>query len=542
MANISKDNREALLRKISELREFVASAQQTTRTGELLKYISEVEKDVKGKKYGLIFEEHKESIDYILENSIPVLTEDKGLYIDGTGVQDSIIEGDNIASLQLLEKTHKNRIDLIYIDPPYNTQNKDFVYDDQFIDVNDTFRHSKWISFMSKRLALAKTLLKQSGVIFISIDDNENAQLKLLCDQIFGEQNFIATVIWEKAYSPVNLKKHFSESHDYVLCYAKDKERAICNGLVRTGDANDRYKNLDNDPRGAWKSSDLSVGPLVAEKVYEITTPSGRKVMPPKGYCWRLTKERFAEYVADNRIWFGPDGSNVPSIKRFLTEVKDRITPTTIWKYTDVGHSQSATQELKKLFDGQAKFTYPKPIPLIKRIVGMYGDKNSTILDFFAGSGTTGHAVMELNAEDGGSRKFILCTNNENSICREVTYERIKKAITNNGFDASIKYYKVDYIEKRGKLFYEYEADLVDHVRELVELENGISFEKHPSVAIILTEDELELFLADKEASSRCRVLYLGHDVLPNEQQEDKLRTFGMSVNIVPEYYYDDID
>lgn len=340
------------------------------------------------------------------------------------------IEGDNLVVLKLLQETYLGKIKVIYIDPPYNT-GSDFVYADNFsenaedyigrsgdiddegnrlvknINTNGRF-HTDWLNMIYPRLRIAKNLLATDGVIFISIDDHEQENLKKICDEIFGPENFLAQVIWERAYSPVNLKKHFSESHDYILCYARNIEELVCNGLPRSDAANDRYSNPDNDPRGAWKSSDLSVGPRVEAKVYEIVTPSGRKVLPPSGYCWRLDKAKFAEYVRDNRIWFGEDGNNVPSIKRFLSEVKQGITPMTIWKYTEVGHSQDAAQNLKKLFDGKAYFDYPKSVELIKRCIQLYSTSDCIVLDFFSGSATTAHAVMQLNAEDGGTRKFIM--------------------------------------------------------------------------------------------------------------------------------------
>ena len=315
---------------------------------------------------------------------------------------------------------------------------------------------------MYPRLKLARNLLSNNGVIFISIDDHEYANLKRLCDEIFGESNFICTVIWERAYSPINLKKHFSESHDFALCYAKKIENAVCNGLKRKNEANNRYSNPDNDPRGNWKSSDLSVGPAIQSNIYEIVTPSGRKVMPPSGYSWRLSKEVFNDYVKDNRIWFGPTGNNVPSIKRFLSEVKQTITPMTIWKYEDVGHSQSASQSLKKLFDNKSVFDYPKPVEYIKRMLELYTSKESIILDFFSGSATTGHATMQLNAEDCGKRRYIMVqlpeVCNEKSVANNEGYEtisdigeeRIRKAAkkikqeTNANIDYGFRVYKID--------------------------------------------------------------------------------------------------
>lgn len=384
------------------------------------------------KRYGLVWEERVEDVEERLRENLPVLVEDKELALTdgGTDAPNHIlIEGDNLEALTTLSYTHEGKVDVIYIDPPYNTGNKDFVYNDSFVDSEDSYRHSKWLSFMSKRLRIAKRLLSDRGVIFISIDDNEQANLKLLCDQVFGERNFIAQVVWERAYAPVNLKKHFSESHDYIICYAKRIEDAICNGLPRTEEANSKYKNPDNDPRGLWRTDNLAVGPRVESQVYEITTPSGRKVWPPEGYCWRLTKERFEEYVRDNRIWFGENGDLVPAPKRFMSEVKNSMTPMTIWKYSEVGHSQDAMRALRDIFDGKVLFSYPKSVPLVERVIRLYSQVDSTVLDFFAGSGTTLHAVMQLNKEDGGKRQCILVTNNENNICREVTYERNKRVI-----------------------------------------------------------------------------------------------------------------
>ena len=372
------------------------------------------------------------------------------------------IEGDNLDALKLLQENYLGKVKMIYIDPPYNTGN-DFIYNDDFAENTEEFLirsnqvdedgnrliantesngrfHSDWLSMMYSRLRLARNLLTDDGVIFISIDDSEQANLKRVCDEIFGGYNFVANVIWERAYSPVNLKKHFSENHDYAVCYARNKDSVICNGLKRNDEANSRYLNPDNDPRGVWKSSDLSVGPAIESNIYEIITPTGRKVLPPNGYSWRLNKERFQEFLNENRIWFGETGNNVPSIKRFLSEVKNTVTPMTIWKYQDVGHSQSASQDLKRLFDSKALFDYPKPVNFIKRMLELYSNSNDLILDFFSGSGTTAHAVMQLNAEDNGNRKFICVQLPEKtdkkseafkagySTIAEITKERIRRA------------------------------------------------------------------------------------------------------------------
>lgn len=355
--------------------------------------------------------------------------------VDFDTTQNLYIEGDNLDVLKLLRENYLGKVKMIYIDPPYNTGN-DFVYNDDFAQGKTDFEqrsglfdeeghqtidpmqrnteangrfHTDWLNMIYPRLKVARDLLSDDGVIFISIDDNEDHNLRKVCDEVFGGNNFIAQVIWERAFSPVNLMKHFSPSHDYILCYAKNIDIAICNGIPRTAEADSRYINPDNDPRGVWSSSDISVGPAVPENIYPITTPSGRIVEPPAGRSWRLSKKAFLERLNDNRIWFGPDGNGVPRIKRFLSELrKQGMTPMTLWKKEDVGHSQDATQKLQKLFDGHKFFDYPKPVELIKRSLSLYTNKDSLVLDFFSGSATTAHAVMQLNAEDGGNRKFIM--------------------------------------------------------------------------------------------------------------------------------------
>jgi len=350
--------------------------------------------------------------------------------MDFDNTENLYIEGDNLDVLKLLRETYLNRVKLVYIDPPYNT-GKDFIYEDNFAEETDEFLqrdrqydeqgnrltpnldsngrfHTDWLNMIYPRLRVARDLLADDGVIFISIDDNEVHNLRKICDDIFSGDNFVAQIIWERAFAPVNLKKHFSESHDYILCYAKNLETLICNGLPRGEGTDKNYKNLDNDPRGVWTSSDMTVGPVITEKCYEITLPSGRKIIPTSGRCWLFTKSKYAEMVKDNRIWFGENGNNTPRVKKFLTEVKQGITPMTIWKYAEVEHSQEAAQNLKKLFDGKDFFDYPKPVKLIKRMLELYTNADSLILDFFSGSATTAHAVMQLNAEDGGHRKFIM--------------------------------------------------------------------------------------------------------------------------------------
>ncbi len=339
--------------------------------------------------------------------------------------QNLYIEGDNLEVLKLLQTSYYRKVKMIYIDPPYNTGN-DFVYADDFADPMARYKevtqqttksnpetmgrfHTNWLNMMYPRLRLAANLLRDDGVIFISIDDNEVTNLRKVCDEVFGEENFVASVIWEKKYSPANDAKWLSDNHDFILIYAKQKEIWRPKLLPRGEEQNSRYTNRDNDPRGDWKAADMTVKSYSASYDYPIKTPSGRIVKPSEGRCWNTSKENFEKLVADNRIWFGENGDNMPAMKKFLTEVKDGIVPLTIWKYEEVGHNQEGRQELKKLFDDKGYFDGPKPIRLISKILKIANlDKDDIILDFFSGSATTAHAVMQLNAEDSGNRQFIM--------------------------------------------------------------------------------------------------------------------------------------
>ncbi len=350
--------------------------------------------------------------------------------------QHMLIEGENLEVLRVLQKSYYGKVKMIYIDPPYNTGNDSFVYPDDYSETLDEYQkrtgekneagflnkqslwkknskesgqyHSAWLSMMYPRLYLARNLLREDGVIFISIDDNEAANLKLLCDEVFGEENFIAEIVWQRAFSPKNDAKYLSDSNDYVLLYAKSKRFFNVGRLERTEAANERYKNLDNDPRGVWISDNLTVKTYSEKYNYPITTPSGRVVEPADGRCWSTSKERMQELIEDNRIWFGANGDNVPRLKRFLTDVQQGMVATTLWLHDEVGHNQEGRQELKELFDDKGYFDGPKPVRLLKRIlkVGAVID-NDIVLDFFSGSGSTAHALMELNAEDGGNRQSI---------------------------------------------------------------------------------------------------------------------------------------
>lgn len=416
------------------------------------------------KTYGLVWEDKPEAVEERLRDELPVLTEVKERALiseDKDAPNHILIEGDNLEALTTLAYTHAGRIDVIYIDPPYNTGNKDFVYNDSFVDREDTYRHSKWLSFMSRRLRIAKQLLSDKGVIFISIDDNEQAQLKLLCDEAFGEDNFIENIIWQKKFSRSNDATYFSSMHDHILCYVKSTDRN--NGwkiglLNRVEELPKGYSNPDNDYRGPWTSVILSAKSGSDSLLYKIITPSGRECYPPNGRYWSCSKDTFEKWRKDNRIWFGKDGNGTPRRKTFLSEVQSGLRPNSIFFQSEAGNNQDARQELKNIFNGDGIFDSPKPTKLLKLILTISNSKNATILDFFAGSGTTLHATMQLNAEDGGHRQCILVTNNENGICENVTYERNKRVIqgytTPKGEQVAgltgntLRYYKTDFVDR----------------------------------------------------------------------------------------------
>ena len=354
--------------------------------------------------------------------------------VDFDNTQNLYIEGDNLQVLKLLRENYLGKVKMIYIDPPYNTGN-DFVYNDNFdqdkqeyvhnsgqydeqgnqlvanTESNGRF-HTDWLNMIYPRLKVAKDLLSEDGVIFISIDDNELRNLKLLCDEIFGEQNFLSCFIWEKRTSREN-RKVFSVNHDYILAFARDRTcfEEKRGSLPYTEEIKKRYSNPDNDPRGDWQSVALTVqgGHGTKTQFYKITTPSGRVVDTPSGLCWRYTEKRLKELIDDGRIYFGSEGNNVPRLKVFLSEMGQGITPHTLWKSEEVGTNDSAKKELLSLFEGKSTFDTPKPVPLLKRFLEIARkNKDSLVLDFFSGSATTAHAVMQLNAEDGGKRKFIM--------------------------------------------------------------------------------------------------------------------------------------
>ena len=413
------------------------------------------------KAYGLVWEDKPEAVEERLRDELPVLTEvkERALISDSPDAPNHIlIEGDNLEALTTLAYTHAGRIDVIYIDPPYNTGNKDFVYNDSFVDREDTYRHSKWLSFMSRRLCIAKQLLSDKGVIFISIDDNEQAQLKLLCDEVFGDINKMGIIIWKKKTNGNNMG-FIPPVHDYILVYAKNITNlsALNFGYPITKEYLEKtYSNPDNDPRGPWTTTDLSanhVGPY-----YPITNPKTGKIhYPPKGRYWVFNEAETLKRIKEGRIIFGKTGTTNPVQKVFMKDrTLKRLTVESWWDKH--GLNEDGTTDLNNIFESPKKFVHPKPVITISNIINISTSANSIILDFFAGSGTTLHATMQLNAEDGGHRQCILVTNNENGICENVTYERNKRVIcgytTPKGeqvaglTDNTLRYYKTAFVPR----------------------------------------------------------------------------------------------
>ena len=577
--NISKARREKLIANVAAIKAFLEkSAGADTNAVRLLSFAAELEKEVRGKKYGLVFEEHRERVDVELTENIPVLKEEKKRFISRRGAETQsgrdalvasaaplnfLIEGDNLAALKLLEKTHRGRIDLIYIDPPYNTGNKDFIYNDSYVDKTDTFRHSKWLSFMQKRLEIARRLMSDKGVIFISIDDNEQAALKLLCDDVFGEENFIAQLVIQRSTNGMGDKKGFARNHDYCLCYQKSAASQFY-GLTPDDDYIKKFDKVDSHGRykmdgilmkkGAGSRREDSptlffplyyspqTGEVCLEKKRGFKERYPIKANGSEGrWTWGREKIREESY----RLYGSSNGTIY--VKDYLTDDRRMKVKTILQNPAYL--TDRATNELIDIF-GKKLFDTPKPVTLLKTLLDVATDKNSIVLDFFAGSGTTGHAVMKLNAEDGGKRKFILVTNNENGICEKVTYERLKRVMEKEGYNAALKYFKIGYVPITEDGYWERADALLGYIRELVELENGIDFAHDKSVAIVLTDEELATFVKNVSATKNAKgakesgvqILYKGHNVILGAKAKAAIERRGIEVRTIPDYYYPELE
>lgn len=571
MANLSQIKREKML-------EFLETLKEQHSDDESLIAINQIENELTSKKYGLVWEEHEEEVDVKMRTHIPVFTEVKEKEIVGASESEQynfLLEGDNLHSLKLLEKTHKGKIDVIYIDPPYNTGGKDFIYDDTYVNSEDLFRHSKWISFMDERLRYASKLLKREGVIFISIDDNELYQLKILCDEVFGAENFIANLIW--AAGRKNDSKYVSISHEYILCYAKSlsllKENKVvwkerkqgiediyreAEYLKKTyGSDYEKmslelkvwYKNLPAnhparnhshynciDETGIYFPSDIS-WPGGGGPKYEVLHPvTGKPVkVPNRGWVYP-TKERMEEVISQNLVHFGKDESSVPCKKTYLAS-NETSTPYSVF-YKD---GRAATKRLRSLM-GEVAFQNPKDVDILSSIFEFSSNNDSIILDFFAGSGSTAQAVMELNRKDGGNRQFILCTNNENNICENVTYQRVKTVITgirpdnsqySEGIPVNLKYYKTDFVDKTSEEIYD---ELLEHIREMIQLQYGVNVDNQKYI-MIMDDDEMDEFEKHFDEYKDIEVVFINQDVLLSTSQEKLLQ--NINTKIIPNCYFD---
>lgn len=654
MANLSQQKRDRMMGFLKQLKE-------SSTDESVLMSIAEIENELLEKKYGLVWEQHEEQVDVMMRDNVPVFTEVSEREINGNPDSTDynfLLEGDNLHSLKLLEKTHRGRVDVIYIDPPYNI-NGDFIYNDTYVSKEDGYRHSKWCSFMSERLNIAKRLLSDRGTIFISIDKVEQSQLKLLCDEIFGVDCFQNCISWQKVYSPKNNSKGIPDEVEYILVYSKNPAWQPSR-LERTEEMDAKYSNPDND-FSPWMSSDAFAPGAISHQgmVYAIQHPfTGEMIYPYVGGCWRyeqsellnimngwteyhledlddaderarvcgitadevrkevrgivLTKsiedsKKDAEEVLSRgqwpRFYFTRNGVGGIRRKTYLENLDGKL-PTNLWTYLQAGHNDEAKKDLKNMFEGAIPFDTPKPTKLIKLILQIASQKDSIICDFFAGSGSTGQAVIEQNNIDNGNRHFILCTNNENGICENITYQRIKKIIQGysytgkkedvlfekkltlsdlskmdkilanvenikadkeadykkvlvsykdgilkltgewdttegvEGIPANLKYYKTEFIPKKSDDdFYSVGEELEMHIKELIQLERGISLDDG-TYQLVLTDEDADNLEKSTELLANCKGIYISGAVFLTKQQEQLFANVPLLP--IPDYYFEE--
>ena len=573
--NLSKIRRDKMLNTIDEIKKNITDEK-------ILTSLSMIENELTKKKYGLIWEEHEERVDKELETQIPTFEEikDKEIVSNPDEKFNFLLEGDNLHSLYLLEKTHKEKIDVIYIDPPYNTGSKDFIYNDKIIDDEDGYKHSKWLSFMNKRLQMAQRLLSDTGVIFISIDDNEIAQLKLLCDTIFNEINRISIHHVQVRYAEKSLAdgKSVKPVMEYVLVYAKDINKFKLN----------LPKEEYTDASFLYEIEELNSGVIVKDGnvTMKVFKPGEWQIKKKNESSQNLLKEtwvsgtiyskmsyghvvkRYIEprYSSDGlgclykvigrgddglgyRYYVGPSKKGSTRCKMYsgmpLSRVDEIKSNGGSFREVPISNLINYAADFGNIrHEGNMTFNSgKKPVKMLKELINYHPNKNAVVLDFFAGSGSTAQAVLELNKEDNGNRQFILCTNNENNICEEITYKRIKNVITGYGkynpLKSNLKYYRCTYIPRINTETEDLHNNLLINIKNLIQLENGIEIDDN-KIRVYLNEDELDRFSTNEEELEICEKVYISSDILLTSEQENIFENNNIEVYIIPEYYFED--
>lgn len=572
--NLSKIRRDKMLNTINEIKKGITDEQTLTN-------LSMIENELTKKKYGLIWEEHEERVDKELETQIPTFEDvnEKEIISNPDDKFNFLLEGDNLHSLYLLEKTHKEKIDLIIIDPPYNTGSNDFMYGDKYLNNEDEFKHSKWLSFMNKRLSIAKKLLKNDGLIFINIDDNELSQLKLLCDDIFGEENFVNCICVKMSEATgvkmAHCEKRLPKIKEYVLLYKKN-DILLKNIQIPKEKWDDEYKILINGVtkeeidviKNIMTSNNISEDDIIKcdnicskmkfsninelfinckndndknnikyENAYRIvrdvaTTGGAKKIADEKRK--NNNNNAFVIKTPQNKVYLIKNGyseeASQPRIKLLFADQYLTNNPCDLWQ--DIKTTGLENEGYVSFLNGK------KPLKLVERILELSNKKNAIILDFFAGSGTTGQAVLEMNKKDNGNRKFILCTNNENRICENITYKRIFNTLKDikNG---NLKYYKCTYIPRINTENENLHNNLLINIKNLIQLENGIEIDDK-KIRVYLDEDELDKFSKNQNELDICEKVYISSDILLTQNQENIFKNNNVEVYIIPEYYFED--
>lgn len=571
--NISKIKREKMLNTINEIKKNITDE-------ETLNNLSLIENELTKKKFGLIWEEHEERVDIELKSKIPTFEEVKSKQIINNDKKyNFLLEGDNLHSLYLLEKTHKEKIDLIIIDPPYNTGSNDFMYGDSYLGTDDEYRHSKWLSFMSKRLNIAKKLLKDDGLIFINIDDNEQAELRLLCDDIFGENNFV-NCICVKMSEPTGVKmshcdKRLPKLKEYILLYKKNKinlkniqipkekwdneYKILIKGVSEVDVLNLKEKMnkefLDDDDVIECDNICKKITFGSVNELFNNNMSESDKNKIKYENAWRIVRDvattggakkladekrkingnnAFVIRTPQNKMYLIKNGynesSSQPRIKLLFADQYLTNNPCDLWQ--DIKTTGLDNEGYVSFLNGK------KPLKLIERIIDLSNKRDAIILDFFAGSGTTGEAVLNMNKNDGGTRTFILCTNNENDICENITYKRLSKSICKDNND-NLKYYRTSYVPRINTDEENLSKNLMVNIKNLIQLENGIEIDGR-IVRILLTEDELDTFTANDKDLNECEKLYISSDILLTSKQGKKFKDYNIELFIIPEYYFED--